>query len=92
MPIWGGQGRNVITATRGADVIHGAGGKDTIRPRMGRDEVWGDAGFDTVVLPGKSARYRLIRMSKNRRTLVIRGFGSRKTLKDVERLKFSNGP
>ena len=90
MPIWGGQGRNVLSGGPGADLIHGAGGNDRIRPGRGSDEVWGDAGVDTVVLRGNSRRYRLITLSGDRRTLVIAGVGSRKAISYAERLRFSN--
>ena len=88
MPIWGGQDANVLRGTDGADVIHGAAGNDTLRPLRGRDEVWGDAGKDTVVLPGTVRDYHVHSASKDRTEVVLasRKHG-RKTLRHVENVK-----
>jgi hypothetical protein len=90
MPIWGGQDGNVLGGGPHRDVIHGAGGDDRIRPRLGTDEVWGDAGVDTVILQGSSERYRLLRVSRHAKTVVVAGLRGRKTIKYAERLRFRN--
>lgn len=90
MPIWGGEDRDLLAGGPGADLIHGAGANDKITPRGGADEVWGDAGFDTVVIRGKSSRYELVRISGDRRRLVLAGRGVEKTINDAERLTFSD--
>jgi hypothetical protein len=90
MPIWGGQDANVPAGGRGVDIIHGAGGDDTLRPGRGNDEVWGDAGTDTVELPGPARRYRLASVSDGGRTVVLRRGEERKTIKYAERLKFGD--
>jgi hemolysin type calcium-binding protein len=90
MPIWGGQDDNVLGGGPRADVIHGARGDDLIRPRLGTDQVWGDAGADTVVLQGNSQRYRLTRVNRRARTVVVAGFRAKKTIRYAERLRFRN--
>lgn len=91
MPIWGGQRRDVLEGGPGADLFHAAGGDDRIEPRWGKDEVWGDAGTDTAVLLGKARRYRLIDLSKDRKSVRIRGYGRGKQFEYVERLRFEDG-
>jgi hypothetical protein len=91
MPIWGGQARNVLYGGSRSDLIHAAAGNDTIRPRKGFDEVWGDGGKDTVVLRGRSSRYRLLRVSRDGKTVVIAGRGAVKVIRYAEWLRFWNG-
>ncbi len=91
MPAWGGQGDDTLRGGPRGDLIHGAGGDDRIHPRWGKDEVWGDAGNDVVVLPGRASRYRLLELSGGGKHLRLRGYGARKTLEYVERLRFERG-
>jgi hypothetical protein len=93
MPIWGGQQPDVlagdVTRRGRADVIHGAGGNDLLKPGTGNDEVWGDAGFDTVVLPGKKATYSVSTSGDNNVTLK-RGKDT-VSLNYVEAVRFADG-
>lgn len=88
MPIWGGRGNDRLLGTGKNDTIHGAQGNDTIKPRKGNDNVYGDGGRNTAVLPGKSRRYRVI--SKNRTTIKLAGYGNRKTLHNIHRIRFAD--
>lgn len=88
MPIWGGKGSDRLLGTRGDDLIHGAEGHDVIRPFRGNDRVHGDRGRNTVVLPGKSTRYRVI--AQNRSSVRLAGYGDRKTLHNIHRVRFAD--
>jgi hypothetical protein len=90
MPIWGGQDDNVLAGTAGDDILHGAGGDDTLKPRGGDDDVWGDAGADTGVLPGAAKRWRLRSLSGDGSSVTLVRGGQRKTLHDIERLRFAD--
>lgn len=91
MPIWGGNGANVLAGNNRANTIHGAGGSDILIPKGGKDVVWGDQGYDTVVLDGSSSSYKLVAVSKQSKTIVIRQGKTTKTLKYVEKLRFQDG-
>ncbi len=88
MPIWGGSASDRLLGTKGDDSINGAGGNDTIKTFRGNDKVYGDAGRNTAVLPGKAKRYRVI--AKNKSTVKLAGYGNRKTLKNIHRVRFSD--
>ena len=88
MPIWGGKGNDRLLGTNGNDTINGAEGNDTIKPFRGNDKVYGDAGRNTVVLPGKAKRYRVI--SQDESTVKLAGYGDRKTLRHIHRVRFAD--
>lgn len=88
MPIWGGKTSDRLLGTRGDDTIHGAEGNDVIIPLRGNDRVFGDKGRDTVVLPGKANRYRVVAQNRNAVRLV--GYGDRKTLHNIHRVRFGD--
>lgn len=88
MPIWGGKTSDRILGTKGDDTINGAEGNDLIKPFAGNDKVYGDKGRNTVVLPGKAKHYRVT--SQNRSTVKLAGNGDRKTLKNIQRVRFSD--
>jgi hypothetical protein len=90
MPVWGGQTSDLLKGTAGNDLIHAAGGNDRIRPGRGRDVIWGDAGVDTVILPGKTGRYRITGFSHKKHSVKLGRRGSRLTLRYVERIRFRN--
>lgn len=94
MPIWGGESDDYIAGDADGtrdDLIHGAGGDDTLVPGWGNDQVWGDAGFDTVVLPGARSDYSLVASSADLTNLVIANGVDTKTLYFVESLRFDDG-
>jgi len=88
MPIWGGSRGDRLLGTNGDDTINGAGGNDLIKPLRGNDTVYGDAGRNTVVLPGKAKRYRVI--AQNKTTVKLAGYGNRKTLRYIHRVRFAD--
>lgn len=94
MPIWGGQKADKlagdITRKGRADLIHGAGGNDVITPGTGNDDVWGDAGKDTVVLPGVKAAFTVASSADNM-VVLTRGKDT-VTLNYVEVVRFADGP
>ncbi|HET6519908.1 MAG TPA: hypothetical protein VFG47_08805 [Geminicoccaceae bacterium] len=93
MPIWGGQGRDVLAGDMGGvrdDLIHAAGGNDTLRPGFGDDEVWCDAGVDTVVLPGRRSDHTVVDRSADATELVLAGAAGTKTLRDCELVRFDD--
>ena len=94
MPIWGGQGNDVLTGDVGGvrnDLMHGGGGDDTFYPGYGNDVIWGDGGIDTVVLPGKQGDYHVVSLSSDATTLVISGAAGTKTINFCEFLAFDDG-
>lgn len=94
MPIWGGQGSDVLLGDVGGvrdDLIHGGAGDDLIVPGAGHDVVWGDADTDTVVLRGRMADYTLVEVSDNRTRIVLSGLNDTKELHHVEWLRFDDG-
>ncbi|HMT06071.1 MAG TPA: hypothetical protein PKD76_11065 [Solirubrobacterales bacterium] len=88
MPIWGGKTSDRILGTKGDDTINGAEGNDLIKPFTGNDKVYGDKGRNTVVLPGKAKHYRVV--SQNRSTVKLAGNGGQRTLKNIQRVRFSD--
>jgi hypothetical protein len=94
MPIWGGEGNDVLTGDVGGvrnDLMHGAGGNDILRPGYGNDVVWGDAGIDTVVLPGRRSDYNVVSLSADATQLVIFSPAGTKTINSCEFLVFDDG-
>jgi hypothetical protein len=76
MPIWGGQGNDVLAGNVGGirdDFMHGGGGNDLFYPGLGDDEIWGDAGIDTVVLPGKRSDYTVSDLSADFSKITLSG-------------------
>jgi hypothetical protein len=93
MPIWGGQGNNVLAGDAGGiwnDTIHGAGGNDVLIPGLGNDTIWGDAGTDTAILPGRSTDYIWIDSADDSTYLAIAGLGYLKEIHHVELLQFED--
>jgi hypothetical protein len=93
MPIWGGQGNDVLAGNVGGirdDVMHGGGGNDLLRPGFGNDEIWGDAGVDTVVLPGKRSDYEIVELSDDLSYLVLSSPAGIKTIRHCEFLIFDD--
>jgi hypothetical protein len=94
MPIWGGQGNDVLAGDVGGirdDLMHGGGGNDLFRPGFGNDEIWGDAGVDTVVLPGRRSDYEIRELSDDLSHLVLSNpLAGIKTIKHCEFLIFDD--
>jgi hypothetical protein len=93
MPIWGGQGNNVLAGDAGGiwnDTIHGAGGNDVLIPGLGNDTIWGDAGTDTAILPGRSTDYIWIDSADDSTYLAIAGLGYLKEVHHAELLQFED--
>jgi hypothetical protein len=93
MPIWGGEGRDVLrgdeTGPR-ADRIHGAGGNDLVLPGLGDDEVWGDAGTDTVVLSGRRSEWSVRSSVDDPTTVILVGPAGTKHLHHIELVRFDD--
>ena len=93
MPIWGGQGNDVLAGDVGGirnDFIHGGDGHDVFYPGFGDDEIWGDAGIDTVVLPGERADYELVFLSGDFTKLILSGAAGTKTIYYCEFIQFDD--
>ena len=93
MPIWGGQGNDVLTGDVGGirnDFMHGGAGNDVFYPGYGDDDIWGDDGIDTVVLPGNRADYTVVSLSGDFRELVLSGPAGTKTINDCEFIQFDD--
>jgi hypothetical protein len=94
MPIWGGQGNDVLAGDAGGirdDLMHGGGGNDLFRPGFGNDEIWGDAGVDTVVLPGRRSDYEIRELSDDLSHLVLsHPLAGIKTIRHCEFLIFDD--
>jgi len=91
MPIWGGQSKDVLAGDANGptnDVIHGAGGNDRLEPGYGNDTIWGDAGIDTVNLPGTLRDYSLKALSSDYTVLELESptYGT-KTIRFCEYIK-----
>jgi hypothetical protein len=91
MPIWGLATDDLIYGRVGDDnLIHGAEGDDVIISLGLNDSLYGDAGIDTVVLPGNFADYSVLTFADNGLTLLLSGFGLEKSIYDVEFLQFED--
>lgn len=93
MPIWGGEATDALSGDQGGvrnDAMHGAGGHDVLFPGYGDDEIWGDAGTDTVVLPGKRSDYAVAYLSADYTKLVLSGAAGTKTMVYCEFLQFDD--
>jgi hypothetical protein len=94
MPIWGGEGNDILTGDVGGvrnDLMHGGGGDDIFYPGFGNDEIWGDAGIDTVVLPGKRSDYTVESLSNDFTQLTLSGVGGTKKIGYCEFIQFDDG-
>ena len=78
---WAGYGTTSYTGGDGHDVFY---------PGFGDDEIWGDAGIDTVVLPGERADYELVFLSGDFTKLILSGAAGTKTIYYCEFIQFDD--
>jgi len=87
MPMWTSARGSLLRGTPGMDLMYGGPGNDVFVPSSGDDIVDGGAGFNVVVLKGSKRNYT-VTVADGVATVV--GYGSTKTLKRIQRLRFRN--
>lgn len=92
-PLWrvGYDSNDLITGGPRSDKLEGRGGDDTVVGNGGDDIIDGGAGYDTLVLSGRAAEYRI---TETGTSVNVRGTNSADAsvtnAVNVERLKFSD--
>jgi hypothetical protein len=84
----GGNGRDDLAGTAGADTLEGGNGKDFLTGLAGDDLLDGGRGVDTAIFTGLRAAYAIETTAQG---FTVKGADGMDTLIGIERLQFDDG-